>query len=261
MTKAPEHRSRRARRAWAVLAISAVGLAACDDDVPSTAPTSTQAPVIDPGDGGRYAPHLDPADFVAVVDHPWFPLPTGGRWVYEGDSDGESERIEVVVTGETRVIAGITATVVRDTVAVDGEVVEDTYDWYAQDRDGNVWYLGEDSHELEDGRVVNDEGSWEHGVDGALAGLVMPAAPEPGLAYRQELYVGEAEDMGQIREVGVRKRIDLGAYEDVVVTRDWNPLEPDVTEEKWYAPGVGLIYETHVAGGTGTVELVEVHLP
>ena len=112
----------------------------------------------------------------------------------------------------------------RDTVYVAGELVEDTYDWFAQDADGNVWYLGEDTHEYEDGVAVSAEGAWEHGVDGALAGIVMPAHPEVGDAYRQEFLAGEAEDMGEILEVGVARSIELGDYDDVVVTEDWTPL-------------------------------------
>lgn len=251
------------RQPLLAVALAALALTACGNDTATTAgdtstsTASTIEPVIDPGDGGRYAPTLDPADFVALIDNPYLPLRSGARWVYEGDSDGEHERIEVVVTGETRPIAGITATVVRDTVHVGGEMVEDTYDWFAQDRDGNVWYLGEDSHEIVAGEVVNDDGSWEHGVDGAIAGIVMPARPEVGHAFRQEFYAGEAEDMGEILEIGAAKQIGLGSYDDVVVTRDWSPLEAETVEEKWYAAGVGKIYEVHTAGKQGTVELVE----
>ena len=104
------------------------------------------------------------------IDNPYLPFAPGTRWVYEGESDGEHERTEVVVTDQTREIGGITATVVRDTVRVGGEIAEDTYDWFAQDRDGNVWYLGEDSHEYEDGKATSAAGSWEHGVDGACRG-------------------------------------------------------------------------------------------
>jgi hypothetical protein len=255
----------RARHLVAATATGVVLLAGCGGDdstgastTTASATTTTPEPVIDPGDGGAYAPELDPASFVATVDNPHLPLVPGTRWVYEGTDDGETERTEVEVLDETREIEGITATVVRDTVSVDGEVIEDTYDWYAQDADGNVWYLGEDTHEYEDGVAVNAEGAWEYGVDGALPGIVMPAAPEPGDAYRQEYAVGVAEDMGEVLEVGVSREIGIGAYDDVVVTRDWNPLEPEVVEEKWYAAGVGLIREAKTAGGDGTAELLEV---
>ena len=232
------------------LAFGAVGGADATD-------TTEPAPVIDPGDGGDYAPSIDPANFVDVIDNPYLPYAIGSRWVYEGRSEGEVERIEVEVLGDTREVLGITATVVRDTVYVDGEMVEDTYDWFAQDADGNVWYLGEDTREFEDGVAVNAAGAWEAGIDGAVPGIVMPADPQVGDAFRQEFYPGEAEDMGQITEVGVTRSIGLGDFDDVVVMTHWTPLEPDVVEEKWYARGVGTIYEEAVAGGDELVELIE----
>ncbi len=133
------------------IAIMVAGLvaligAACGDD----SSDGDRTPVIDPGDGGNYAPELDPADFVRRIDNPYLPFIPGSRWVYESD-DG-SERIEVVVLDETREILGITATMVRDTVTEDGELVEDTVDWYAQDRDGNVWYLGRTRRSSRTGR-------------------------------------------------------------------------------------------------------------
>ena len=232
------------------LALGAAGAAGATD-------TTEPAPVIDPGDDGAYAPIIDPADFVEVIDNPYLPYAVGSRWVYEGQSEGEDERIEVEVLDDTREVMGITATVVRDTVYVDDEIVEDTYDWFAQDADGNVWYLGEDTREFEDGVAVNAAGAWEAGIDGALPGIVMPADPQVGDAFRQEFYPGEAEDMGEITEVGVVRSIGLGDFDDVVVMTHWTPLEPDVVEEKWYARGVGTIYEEAVAGGDEVVELIE----
>ena len=163
----------------------------------------------------------------------------------------------MVVTAERRDIQGISATVVRDTVHVAGELVEDTYDWFAQDTDGNVWYLGEDSTSYEDDGTTSKEGSWEYGVDGALPGIVMLADPAAGDSYRQEYYPGEAEDLGEVLRVGETKTIGLGAYTDVVVTEDWNPLDPETVENKYYAPGVGKIYSEHASGPPETVELVE----
>lgn len=232
-----------------------------DDDTTSTdrgaAGSTPEEPVIDPGDGGDYRPEIDPADFVATIDNPYLPFTPGARWVYEGESDGVAEVTEVVVTDQRREIMGISATVVRDTVSAGGEVIEDTYDWYAQDRDGRVWYLGEDTKEYEGGEVVSTEGSWEAGVDGALPGVVMQPHPEVGQAYRQELYAGEAEDLAEVTDVGTTKSIGLGDYRDVVVIREWNPLEPDVVEDKFYAPGVGPIAEEKVQGGDEVLELVE----
>ena len=244
---------RRWTRALAVLAVAALvvsPVSACGDD-------GDQEAVIDPGDGGDYAPVVDPAAFVETIDNPYLPLIPGSRWVYEGIEDGETERIEVVVTDDRRDVMGISAVVVRDTVSEDGEVIEDTYDWFAQDGDGNVWYLGEDSREYEDGELVGTEGSWEAGVDGAFPGIVMLAEPEVGRAYRQEYFEGEAEDLGEVIQVGVSESVVAGTYDDVVVIREWNPLEPDVVEDKYHAPGVGVVLESVVEGGDGRVELVE----
>ena len=244
---------RRWTRVLAVLAVAALvvsPVSACGDD-------GDQEAVIDPGDGGDYAPVVDPAAFVETIDNPYLPLIPGSRWVYEGIEDGETERIEVVVTDDRRDVMGISAVVVRDTVSEDGEVIEDTYDWFAQDGDGNVWYLGEDSREYEDGELVGTEGSWEAGVDGAFPGIVMLAEPEVGRAYRQEYFEGEAEDLGEVIQVGVSESVVAGTYDDVVVIREWNPLEPDVVEDKYHAPGVGVVLESVVEGGDGRVELVE----
>ena len=230
-------------------------------EVSSTPDTTASTPVIDPGDGGNYQPEVDPANFVAEIDNPYFPMLVGSEWVYEGESDGEVERVEIIVTDESKTIMGIAATVVRDSVYVDDELVEDTYDWFAQDRDGNVWYLGEDSTEYEDGEAVSTEGSWEAGVDGALPGIVMPAEPAVGDAFRQEYYAGEAEDMFEITEVGGSSEVPAGSFADVVTTQDWNPLEPEVIEEKQYAPEVGKLREEKVAGGTEVSELVEFSPP
>ena len=139
--------------------------------------------------------------------------------------------------------------VVRDTVTVDGDVVEDTYDWFAQDVDGNVWYLGEDTAEYDDGEVVSTDGSWEAGVDGALPGIVMLASPRSGDAYRQEYYLGEAEDLAEVLRGRRHREVPFGEFTDVVVIEDWNPFEPETVEEKHYAPGVGVVLEVTTAGG------------
>jgi hypothetical protein len=135
--------------------------------------------------------------------------------------------------------------------------LEDTFDWFAQDTEGNVWYLGEESKEYEGGEVVSTAGSWEAGVDGALPGVIMWAHPEVGDRYRQEYYPGEAEDMAEVVRSGASESVSQGAYDDLVVIAEWNPLDPGVTEEKYYAAGVGVILEVVVTGGTGRVELVE----
>lgn len=247
LASAPASARRGVLGARLVAAVLALG--ACGGD---TAPA-----VIDPGDGGVYEPVVDPAAFVDRIDNPFLPLLPGARWVYEGTSDGEQERVEVVVTTERRVVMGINAVVVRDTVTVDGELVEDTFDWFAQDRAGNVWYLGEDSREYEDGRVAGTEGSWEAGVDGALPGIVMPAQPAVGQAYRQEYYRDEAEDLAEVIALDGSASVPFGEYAGLLVTREWTPLEPDSVEEKSYARGVGMVLERQTAGGDGRLGLVE----
>ena len=243
------------------LAVAASLASGCGSDSPSTTadgPTTTAssiAPVIDPGDVGDYKPVLDPADFVDVIDNPYMPLLPGSRWVYEGTSDGEAERIEVVVTDERKTILGISAVVVRDTVTINGELVEDTFDWFAQDRDGAVWYLGEATEEYENGKVISTAGAWEAGVDGALPGVVMPATPKVGDAFRQEFYAGEAEDMAEVIAVSATEVVAGEPLADLVTTRDWTPLDPGVIELKHYAPGIGLVLEEKVAGGVARVEL------
>jgi len=200
----------------------------------------------------------DTASFVEGIDNPYWPAIPGSRWVYEGLDEGEVERIEVVVLDETRDIGGITATIIRDTVEIDGELVEDTYDWYGQDASGNVWYLGEDSTEVEDGEAVSTAGSWETGVDGALPGIIMYADPAThvGEAYFQEFYEGEAVDKAVIEETGATVTVAAGTFEEVIIIREWNPLEPGIFENKYLAPGVGVVLEEVVEGGEGRVELI-----
>ena len=159
---------------------------------------------------------------------------------------------------ETYTVAlGIEARVVRDTVTNDGEIVEDTRDWYAQDSDGNVWYLGEDTAEYENGELISTEGSWEAGVDGALPGIAMPGDPRPGTSYRQEYLAEEAEDEAAV--LSTQEMVDgpTGTYTDVLLTRDTNPLEPDVAELKFYARGIGQILVVQTSGGAAREELVE----
>lgn len=205
-----------------------------------------------------YAPVIDPANFVEEVNHPYFPLMPGTTLVYEGESEDGLERIEVTVLPQTRVVMGVKVTVVRDSVWLEGELIEDTFDWFAQDREGNVWYFGEDTHEYEDGVAVNANGAWEAGVDGAQPGIIMLAQPEVGVVYRQEYYAGEAEDMGEVLSLTESASTAYGDFDNLLMTRDWTPLEPGVTEHKYYAEGIGLVLEVKVEGDESRVELVEV---
>jgi hypothetical protein len=205
---------------------------------------------------------LDPADFTTEIDNRYWPMRPGTRWVYrETGSDGAEQRVVVTVTTETREVMGIEARVVRDVVTEAGELVEDTFDWYAQDADGNVWYLGEDTKEYEGGEVVTTAGSWEAGVDGALPGVIVPAEPEVGMTYRQEHYAGEAEDAAEVLSLSERAEVPYGSFTDVLLTKDLTPLEPDVLEYKLYAPGVGPVLVLGVSGGSGREELLQVTTP
>jgi hypothetical protein len=202
---------------------------------------------------------LDPGRFTVEIDNRYWPMAPGTRWTYrEIDEEGRELEVVVTATSETKRIAnGVTARVVRDTVTEDGELIEDTFDWYAQDEDGNIWYLGEDTAEFEDGEVTTTAGSFEAGVDGAEAGIIMPADPEDGMRYRQEYYEGEAEDNGEVLSVEERAEVPFGSFDGVLLTKDTITIEPDVLEYKLYAPGVGPVLTFGVSGGSGREELVE----
>ena len=255
-----------------VLVAPTVALVACGGSdsgstttVTTTEPASSTTATTPAAPGGQSLPQgsdhveLDPAEFTTEIDNPYFPLAPGSHWVYrEVDNTGGPElKVDVSVSGETKMIAnGVEALVVRDVVSEGGSPVEKTDDWYAQDAEGNVWYLGEDTAEYENGKVTTRAGSFEAGVDGAEAGIIMPAHPEVGMAYRQEYYVGQAEDEASVLSVDEQVEGPTGHYKDVLMTRDLVPLEPKVNEHKLFAPGVGLVLALNISGGSGYEELV-----
>jgi hypothetical protein len=197
-------------------------------------------------------PALDPGNFVRRVDNPWFPLVSGTTFRYRGEKDGEPGKQVTTVTDKRKTVLGIRATVVHDRVFLDGKgLAEDTFDWYAQDKQGSVWYLGEATKELENGRVVSREGSWQAGVKGAKPGIVMPAHPRAGQSFRQEYWKGHAEDHFAI--VSIRA--------GVLTTKEWTPLEPGVRDRKVYRRGVGQVREETVKGGNERFALVSVTRP
>jgi hypothetical protein len=201
---------------------------------------------------------LDPADFTTRIDNPYWPMKPGSRWVYrETDSEGARQRVEVTVTRRTKKIAnGITARVVHDEVTEGGKPVEVTDDWYAQDKEGNVWYLGEDTTEYENGKPTTTAGSFEAGVDGAQPGIIVPAKPEVGMTYRQEYYKGEAEDKGEIVSLDAQAEVPFGHFRKVLMTKDVNPLEPKILEFKFHARDVGPVLAVGVSGSSDREELV-----
>jgi hypothetical protein len=218
----------------------------------SAVPPASSAPPSFALPQGSEPVSLDPAQFVGVaLDNPYWPMAPGSRWVYrETDAEGTEQQVEVTVTDRTKDIDGILATEVHDLVTENGEPVEDTLDWYAQDTLGNLWYLGEDTKEYENGKVVSTEGSWEAGVDGAQAGIILPADPQVGQAYRQEYYAGQAEDAAEILALDRHVEVPFGTFDNVLETSDFTPLEPDVQEHKFYARGVGPVEVRQTSGGS-----------
>jgi hypothetical protein len=196
-----------------------------------------------------YHPTIEPANFSPKITNPYFPLTPGTTHILEGTRDGKPQRAEVVVTNETKTIMGVPCLVIRDTVTSNGALVEVTTDWYAQAANGDVWYFGEDTKEYEDGVVTSTKGSWEAGVDGALPGIMMKSQPRPGDAYRQEYRPGEAEDEATVLRIDPEFKAPAGTFRDVVVTEDRNPLDPDTTDTKSFAPGVGLVYTKRIKSG------------
>jgi hypothetical protein len=209
---------------------------------------------------GSESVNLNPADFTTRIDNPYWPMRPGTRWVYrETDPEGTKQRVVVKVTRKTKRIAnGITARVVHDVVTEGGKPVEVTDDWYAQDGAGNVWYLGEHTTEYENGKPTTTAGSFEAGVDGAQAGVIMPAKPRPGMRYRQEYYKGQAEDKAQVVSLKEQVEVPFGHFRPgrVLMTRDLNPLKPKILEYKFYARGVGPVLAVGVSGGSDREELV-----
>ena len=200
-----------------------------------------------------------PASWAAEVTNPFFPLVAGTTTQFSATTSDGVETTTIEVLAEKRMVNGVSATVVRDRVYLDGELIEDTFDWFAQDAAGNVWYLGEDSKEIEDGQVVSTEGSWEWGVNGALPGIYMWADPaaQVGVAYRQEYYKNVAEDWGKVLTLDVSVTVPLGSYTGCITTDDWVGLEPgDPHERKTYCPQIGLVREAVAGSSSGAAELI-----
>ncbi len=219
-----------------LIALLAVATAACSQGRPTTKesagkPAANAARPSDLPQGGEPV-QLDPAQFTTRIDNHWWPMTPGSRWTYrEADGQDSTKRVQVTVTDQTKTIIGIQARVVHDVVTEDGQLVEDTYDWYAQDAKGNIWYLGEDTKEYDNGKVVSTEGSWQAGVDGA-----------------------------QVLSLDMRAKVPAGLFGHVLATKEYTPLEPNLVEHKFYAPGVGPVLAITVKGGSGRMELLRFQL-
>jgi hypothetical protein len=223
-----------------------IALAAVVSVVLVGSPVGTTAPAAPSG-----------ATFIRTVDNPWFPLRPGATFVYRGVKDGVPTRDVVHVTRATRVIDGVRCTAVTDRLYASGHLAERTTDWYAQDRAGTVWYFGEDTAELDaSGKVTSREGSWLSGVNGARAGVFMPAHPRVGQAFRQEFLKGHAQDHFRVLDLHASARTPAVDSKSALLTREWTPLEPGVVDHKLYVRGVGLVDERTVRGGDERAVLV-----
>jgi hypothetical protein len=199
-----------------------------------------------------------PGRFSTTIDNPYLPIRPGTRMVYR-TTDGDEHGREVVrVTHRTRVVDGVTVRVVRDRAYVGGDLVEDTRDFYAQDRRGNVWYFGENTKTLEHGTVTSTKGSWLAGVNRAMPGIVMEADPQVGDRYAQENAPGVAEDRAKVLSLDAHATVPYGSFDGLLKTKDFSPLEPSVVEHKKYLRGVGSILEKEVKGGQERLVLVRV---
>jgi hypothetical protein len=201
---------------------------------------------------------LDPTGFVTTIDNPYYPLPVGRTLVYRGVRDGQAQVDRVTVTDMTKVIGGVTATVVRDVAKHGTTLLEATSDWFAQDVQGNVCYLGEDTKAYLPNGQVDPSGSWEAGVNGAVSGVIMEANPQIPDSYRQEYLAGEAEDTAWIVGRGGSLQVPFGTLHNVLTSLEHTALEPDVVDKKVYAPGIGIVLELALAGGQEVAKLVKV---
>lgn len=228
------------------------------DPAPSVSVTSPTAPA---GTAAAESalPEFDPGDFVRHVTNPLFPLPLGTRLIYRGTEDGKPEKVITYVTRDHKTILGIPVVVVLDRVFLDGVLKEKTFDWYAQDEDGNVWYFGEDTKEFENGKVVSTAGSFEAGKDGARAGIIMRAHPKLGQTTPQEFAAGVAEDKGLVLDLDATATVPYGTFRHCLKQAEFTPLEPAALEHKFYCPGIGIVRERDVRGGSVNTALTNVY--
>ena len=244
-----------AARLWVIGAgWSVVVLAAACGGNPAPAPHSSapaaQSSTVPMKITDSYSPTIDPAAFSTTIDNPYFPMVPGTRTIYEAYTPDGLQQTTTEVTRDTKTIMGVETVVVHDTVSLDAKATEDTFDWYAQDRDRNVWYFGEATKAINQDGTVDTKGSFEAGVNGALPGIIMPGHPQVGDQYRQEYAKGVAEDTGEVQSVtGTESTPLTGSLSNLLVTKDADLLDPTApAENKYYAGGVGLILTTEAGG-------------
>jgi hypothetical protein len=198
-----------------------------------------------------YDPVINPANFVSGVNNPYFPLPPGRTLVYEGQTVDGFNHTDFIITRKTKVIQGVTCVQVHDVVYLDGVLAEDTLDWFAQDKEGNVWYFGENTGELVDGRFVTLDGTFTAGVNRDKAGIIMKAHPMVGDFYRQEFSLDNAEDFADV--ITLNATVTAGkparTFTRCLQTQETTPLETDLLEQKYYATGIGNILTVNSRNG------------
>jgi hypothetical protein len=201
--------------------------------------------------------NLNPADFSTQIDNPYWPMPVGAQWhVRVTNPEGEHLTETITVENKTKQIAdGVTARVVHDVVYTNGKPTEITDDWYAQDKDGNIWYFGENTASIQNGKK-DTSGSFEAGKNGADAGIAMPAHPSVGLTYREEYYKGHAEDRTKVLALDQQVEAPAGHFTGAILTDDTSPIEPTVSEYKLYAKGVGPVVAVSVSGESEREDLI-----
>jgi hypothetical protein len=242
--------------AWRTVLLLAAAIAAAACGAVS-APANSET--IPSGAGPNGPKSIDPADFTARVDNPYFPLRPGTTFRYRGTKDAKPTVDVFRVSHRVRRIAGVPCVAVKDHLYEAGRLEERTTDWYSQDRQNRVWYFGESTAELNPaGKITSTEGSWETGANGALPGLFMPAAPRPGQSFRQEYLKGEAEDHFRVITRSAPITVPAGSFPKALLTREWTPLEPGVIDHKYYVRGIGEVSEETVKGPAETSKLVSV---
>ena len=223
----------------------------------ASSPSASPASLPTFGPGASYHPVIVAANFTADVTNPWFPLKPGSRWIYSGTKDSKKAKDVVTIPAATTTIAGVPVRPVKDALYLNGKLEERTTDYYTQDLQGNVWYFGEDTAELDaHGKVLDTEGSWKTGVAGAEPGVFMQSDPQRGVLFRQEYYAGHAEDQYSAIDLSAKITVPFGSYTDALRTEETTRLEPTIVDNKYYAKGVGEVMEVQVKGPPPIEKLV-----
>jgi hypothetical protein len=237
-------------------AFALLGSSGCDSSSPSATSGDTAPAILT--DQKTVNPPFDPSNFASGVNNSYLPLTPGTVYHYRSETPDGVETNDVAVTRDSKKILGVDITVVHDQVFLEGDLTEDTFDWFAQDADGNVWYFGEDSKEIENGQVVSTEGSWQAGVGENKPGIIMLAKPKVGLAYHQEQAPDIAEDMARVLSLKADPVVPFGSFKNCVGTMEWSLIEHGVREKKAYCAGIGLVLEDQPKGGHIRNELVSI---